>query len=77
MEEESKPYWKLWSRYNAEDKQYLIDFYVAIGIEEMAFALNRTKSSIAQKVYLLRKAGLMPKHKPGEYLVRKSLQRNW
>lgn len=44
-----------------EDLQYLINWYDLIGPEEMSFALERTISTINQKVVELRREGVMIK----------------
>ena len=47
---------KTWTQ---EDLQYLIDWYDAIGVEEMSFALSRTMGTIQNKVADLRKSNRM------------------
>ncbi len=51
--------------WSMEDISYLINYYDKIGVVEMSFALERTETSIIQKVVTLRKAGVMvtPKEK--------------
>ena len=44
-----------------EDLQYLINYYGKIGVTEMSFALERTETSILQRVNELRKSGIMKK----------------
>lgn len=50
---------KPWSR---EDLDYLINWYNKIGIEEMSLALERTETTVATKVAILRKRGLMKRN---------------
>lgn len=47
-----------------EELEYLINWYSKIGLEEMSLALGRSEGTIATKVNLLRKEGLMSKEKP-------------
>lgn len=42
-----------------DDLSYLISWYDKIGPTEMAFALERTETSVMQKVNSLRKEGVM------------------
>ena len=51
---------KFWSK---EDLEYLIKWYDIIGVEEMSLALGRTEFTVTDKVYKLRKRGLMEKAK--------------
>jgi len=51
---------KLWT---SEDLEYLINWYNITGAEEMSLALGRTEMTIADKVFKLRKRGLMEKGK--------------
>lgn len=44
-----------------EDIKYLIDWIEIIGYEEMSLALGRTESTLRDKVFKLRKNGLMGK----------------
>lgn len=46
-----------------EDIDYLINWYVKIGLEEMSLALGKTEATVATKVAKLRKRGLMSKGK--------------
>lgn len=43
-----------------DEIEYLTNWYIKIGIEEMSLALGRTEGTVANKVYHLRKRGLMP-----------------
>lgn len=52
---------KQWSK---DDLDYLINWYSKIGIEEMSLGLGRSEGTIASKVNILRKRGLMVKEKP-------------
>ncbi len=47
-----------------EDKDYLINWYSKIGLEEMSLALGRSEATIAQKVTKFRNRGIMSKEKP-------------
>lgn len=47
--------------YTYEEVEYLMNWYEKVGMEEMAFALERTPVSIEMKVRQLRKQGLMKK----------------
>ncbi|AJA42501.1 hypothetical protein phiCT453A_11 (endogenous virus) [Clostridium phage phiCT453A] len=51
---------KPWSN---TDLNYLINWYDIIGPDEMSFALERTIATVMNKVYTLRKKGVMDKHK--------------
>ena len=53
-----------------EDLQYLIDYYDKIGSIEMSFALERTETSVRQRVNALRKAGIMEKPTTIRYFKR-------
>ncbi|MGL5440828.1 MAG: hypothetical protein ACRDA4_10700 [Filifactoraceae bacterium] len=48
---------KTGSKWTKEDMDYLIGWYTKIGSEEMAFALERTETSILQRVNELRRKG--------------------
>lgn len=48
---------KTGKRWDEEELDYLINWYTKIGIEEMAFALERTETSIAERIRVLRKQG--------------------
>lgn len=50
-----------------EDTKYLIDWLEKIGYEEMSLALGRTESTLRDKVFKLRKKGLM---KEGDKSIR-------
>jgi hypothetical protein len=45
------------------DERYLIENYAATGRSRMSFALGRTESTVAERVYRLRKMGKMPPFK--------------
>lgn len=45
--------------WNDEEKEYLINWYTIIGLEEMSLALGRTEGTIAQKVHQFRSQGRM------------------
>lgn len=47
-----------------EEKDYLINWYNIIGMEEMSLALRRTEGTVANKVNQFRKLGKMPKEAP-------------
>lgn len=47
-----------------EEKEYLINWYNIIGLEEMSLALGRTEGTIATKVNIFRNQGWMPKESP-------------
>jgi biotin operon repressor len=53
-----------------EDLQYLINYYDKIGGTEMSFALERTETSVLQRVNALRKAGIMSKPSTIRYFKR-------
>lgn len=53
-----------------EDLQYLINYYDKIGATEMSFALERTETSILQRVNELRKARIMSKPSTIRYFKR-------
>lgn len=44
-----------------EDVEYLIEWLDKIGYEEMSLALGRTEATLRDKVFKLRKKGLMKK----------------
>lgn len=48
--------------WSEDELNYLINWYHIIGLEEMSFALGRTESTIATKVQVLRKRGIMRKN---------------
>jgi len=52
---------KAWSD---EDKEYLINWYTIIGLEEMSLALGRTEATIANKANKYRNQGRMSKESP-------------
>lgn len=67
---------KLWSK---DDLDYLINWYSKIGIEEMSLALGRSEGTIATKVNMLRKKGLMERETPSmatRYLRQKDSRSN-
>lgn len=45
--------------WSEEDIEYLINWYNKIGVEEMSLALERSEATVATKVNMLRKKGLM------------------
>ena len=52
---------KLW---DDDEKEYLINWYNIIGLEEMSLALGRTEGTVANKVNQLRSLGKMPIEPP-------------
>lgn len=52
---------KQWSK---DDLDYLINWYSKIGLEEMSLALGRSEGTVATKVNILRKDGVMVKETP-------------
>lgn len=52
-----------------DEKEYLINWYIKIGMEEMSLALDRTEGTIAQKVNQLRSQGKMS-YEPSNNIVR-------
>lgn len=47
------------NKWTPEDMEYLVKWYDIIGAEEMSLALGRTEMTIADKVFKLRRKGLM------------------
>jgi hypothetical protein len=43
------------------DQNYLIEYYVKLGPEQVSMELGRTIHTVMQRVYVLRKKGLMAK----------------
>lgn len=52
---------KLWQN---DELDYLINWYSKIGLEEMSLALGRSEGTIATKVSMLRKKGVMERETP-------------
>lgn len=49
------------SPWTTTDQKYLIENYEKSGASEVSFALGRTIRTVMQRVYELRKKGLMPR----------------
>ncbi len=52
-----------WRPWTTTDQQYLIDYYEALGPDQISFDLGRTIHTIMTRAYELRKNGEMPKPK--------------